>query len=354
MPSSPSLVALGKNPRVEAAFAAAHERHPEAVLARVIAERRGAWELATGERILRGEPSGRLRHEAAPGDLPAVGDWVACVPARDPGDEHATIHVVLPRTSVLRRGLAGGTTEAQIVATNVELVLVVSALDRDFNPRRFERYLVQITASGASPVIVLTKADACADADRLVSDARAVAGATEILVTSSVTGAGLAELRARIGEGTAALVGSSGVGKSSLTNALLGASTHLAVGATSADGRGRHTTTERGLFVLPGGGALVDTPGMRELRLFGDGEDLAGSFSDVETLAAECRFRDCGHEDEPDCRVREGLDEDRYHAYLKLKRELASFARRHDARARADGRKRHKVLARANRARDRS
>lgn len=298
---------------------------------------------------MRGEATGRLRHEAGPGELPTVGDWVACAPVGD----LAAIHAVLPRSSELRRGLAGGTTEAQLVAANVDVVMVVTALDRDFNVRRIERYLTQIAASGAVPLLVLTKADTCDDVARFRDAGRTVAGAGNVVVTSTVTGEGLRELRSMLAERTGALVGSSGVGKSSLTNALLGDAA-LAVGATGQDGRGRHTTTERGLFVLPpvdgASAVLIDTPGMRELRLFGEASDLTPVFADVTALAAACRFRDCAHQDEPGCRVREGLDEDRYRAYLKLKRELAVLEQRHDVRARADAKRLQKQRSRAARA----
>lgn len=344
-----SLHALGLTPSVESAF---HPFHAQGlVLGRVAAEHRGGYSVFLETSIVAAEILGRLRHASSSrDDLPAVGDWVAC--RSEPGASDAIIHAVLPRASALRRGLAGGTTEAQIVAANVDLVFLVSALDRDLNPRRIERYLAATSASGAEPIVVLTKADACVDRDAMVDDVRAAAGGARILVTSSVTGEGLAELRRSFaGDRTGALVGSSGVGKSSLANALLDANA-LATGDVSGDGRGRHTTTHRELVLLPTGGVLIDTPGMRELRLF-DEVDLEASFDDVAALALECRFRDCAHEDEPDCKVREALDEDRYRSYHKLKRELATLAVRKDARARAEQKKHFKALARSYRARDR-
>ncbi|CAN5781382.1 ribosome small subunit-dependent GTPase A [soil metagenome] len=299
---------------------------------------------------MRAELSGLLRHESARDDLPAVGDWVAF--RREVGD-HAIVHAVLPRSSALRRGLAGGTTEAQIVAANVDFVLLVMALDGDLNPRRLERYLTVVCSSGAEAIVVLTKADAAVQSDGFVAEVRAVTR-SPVIVTSSVTGDGIADVRALFeGHRTGVLVGSSGVGKSTLANALLEAPV-LATGATDGDGRGRHTTTSRELVLLSTGGILIDTPGMRELRLFGDEADLAQSFDDVAALALECRFRDCAHEDEPDCGVRGSLDEERYRSYHKLRRELATVAVRKDARALSEQKRNMKVLLRAHRERNKT
>lgn len=344
----PSLSALGFGPRIESAFHSIRTKNPGALPARVAIEHRGGYEVITARGAFPATLAGRLRH--ALDERLAVGDWVLCELHAD----RAIVVEVLPRTSVLRRGLAGGTTEAQIVCANVDVVFVVTALDRDLNPRRLERYLTAIEASGAAPAIVLTKADASVDRTEALEAVEAIAAPTQtpIHVTSSATGEGLDALRATFGDGaTGVLVGSSGVGKSSLVVALGGG--ERAISGLDATGRGRHTTTRRELVALPTGGVLVDTPGMRELRLFGDESDVDAAFADVEELARACRFRDCTHEREPDCAVRAELDAARYASYHKLRRELAALATRKDARAQAEQRRAIKVRSRAHRERER-
>jgi ribosome small subunit-dependent GTPase A len=275
---------------------------------------------------------------------PAVGDWVAL------RGELAV--AVLPRSSAFVRTMAGRTSEAQVVAANLDTVLVVDALTGHARLRRVERYLAVAWSSGATPVVVLTKADLCADVVAAVEEVREDALGVDVLPVSSVTGEGLAEVRALLGPGrTAAMVGPSGVGKSSLANALAG----RPVAGTREirdDGRGRHMTTARELHLLPGGGLLVDTPGMRELALYDDAEGVGAAYADVTELAAGCRFRDCPHRGEPGCAVAAAIDDGRldparFTSWRKLEAEAHRQLLRVDARARAAERARLRSLHRA-------
>jgi ribosome small subunit-dependent GTPase A len=264
---------------------------------------------------------------------PAVGDWVAV------RGELAV--AVLPRTSAFVRSVAGRTSAAQVVAANLDTVLVVDALSGEARLRRVERYLAVAWGSGATPVVVLTKADLCADVAALVDQVRDDALGVQVLAVSSVTGEGLDAVRTLLPAGrTGALVGPSGVGKSSLVNALAGEPIVGTGAVRESDGRGRHTTTARELHLLPGGGLLVDTPGMRELGLYDDGEGIDTAYADVASLAAGCRFRDCQHRTEPGCAVAAAIDDGRldparYNAWRKLQAEAHRQLLRVDARARA-------------------
>jgi ribosome small subunit-dependent GTPase A len=264
---------------------------------------------------------------------PAVGDWVAL------RGELAV--AVLPRTSAFVRTVAGRTSAAQVVAANLDLVFVVDALIGEARLRRVERYLAVAWSSGATPVVVLTKADLCEDVAAVVEQVREDALGVDVLAVSSVTGDGVDAVRALLPAGrTGAMVGPSGVGKSSLVNALAGGTLADTGGIRESDGRGRHTTTARELHVLPGGGLLVDTPGMRELALYDDGDGVDTAYADVSGLAAECRFRDCGHRSEPGCAVAAAIDDGRldparYNAWRKLQAEAHRQLLRVDARARA-------------------
>lgn len=347
-----SLAQLGLSASHRLAFATL--ARPSAVLGRVVAEHRGAHLVSTelGDRLA--EPTGRLRHHAASRlDLPAVGDWVALEAT---SDGRALVHAVLPRTSAFVRGVAGGVTEPQVVAANVDVVVVVCAAD-DVNPRRLDRTLALVRASGAEPVIAITKTDLhpLDEARR-----RALEGTTAVAVhaASGVTGEGLAALAAYfVGHRTLALVGASGAGKSTLVNRLLG-SERQATRALGVDGRGVHTTTHRELLVVPTGGLVIDTPGMRELRLWAAADGLDETFADVADLATRCRFADCAHEGEPGCAVRAALDDgslsfERFASWDKLQREEAAFAARKDARAASDARRLHRIRSRAIRAHER-
>jgi ribosome biogenesis GTPase len=281
-----------------------------------------------------------------------VGDWVAH--SNDPSAERAQIQAVLPRTSAMVRRAAGDQTVEQVIAANIDVLFLVSSLNADLNPQRLERYLTLAWESGASPVVVLTKADLCDDVDAAVALVEAVTFGVPTHVTSAPVGEGFDEVRAHLeGNRTGAAVGSSGVGKSTLINHLLG-DERLATRDIRSDGRGRHTTTHRELVVLPEGGCIIDTPGMRELQLWDAAEGLERAFEDVEELAAECRFNDCQHETEPGCAVRAAiaagtLERGRLDSYHKLQRELAFIQAKDDKRARSEARKRWAALDKASR-----
>ena len=298
-----------------------------------------------------GEIAGRLRHEALDReDLPVVGDWV--VIRRSPESDKVTIHAVLPRKSKFTRKVAGFRTEKQIVGSNIDTVFLVTSLNQDFNPRRVERYLIVAWESGARPIIVLSKSDLCDEVEERTREIKAVVGDVPIHAVSVVKREGLDELARYLKAGqTVAFLGSSGVGKSTLVNYLLGRE-HLRVQEIRRhDGRGVHTTTHRELIVLPQGGLVLDTPGMRELQLW-DGEGgLEIAFADIETVAAQCYFSDCRHQDEPRCAIREALaegaiDAARYESYEKLKKELTYLARKQDIRSAIVEKKKWKTLSR--------
>jgi ribosome biogenesis GTPase / thiamine phosphate phosphatase len=323
--------------------------------ARVAAQHRGAYVVYAegGERPA--EVAGRLRHAAATAaDLPAVGDWVAV--EDEPSASAATVRAVLERATVFSRKAAGEATSEQVVAANVDVVFVVSAFGEDLNLRRLERYLASGWESGAQPVIVLNKSDLAEDLAALVAEVEAVAFGVPVHVVSCVDGEGVEELEAYpIGGRTVALLGSSGVGKSSLLNCLLGRERQDVQGLRG-DGKGRHTTTYRELVPLPGGGLVLDTPGMRELGLWDAGEGLDETFADLVELAASCRFSDCAHDTEPGCAVRvaiaEGLlAEERLESYRKLQRELRHLELKADPRARSEARRERRRFARSLRKR---
>jgi ribosome biogenesis GTPase len=303
---------------------------------------RGRLTVLTEQGDRRVVPAASLYDSGSTG--PAVGDWVVLR-----GDLAVEI---LPRKSAFIRTSAGRTSAPQVVAANLDVVLVVDALTGDARLRRIERYLAVAWTSGATPVVVLTKADLCDDVAAAVEAVREDAVGVDVLTVSSVTGQGLAELRELLGPGrTAALVGPSGVGKSSLANALVGGTVATTRGIRD-DGRGRHTTTARELHQLPGGAFLIDTPGMRELALYDDGDGVDTAYADVAELAGGCRFRDCGHGGEPGCAVAAAIDDGRldparFLAWRKLQAEAHRQALRVDARARAEERARLRSFHRA-------
>ncbi|HEY0178698.1 MAG TPA: ribosome small subunit-dependent GTPase A [Dokdonella sp.] len=307
--------------------------------ARVVVQHRAGYELHDGARAFTAQPAPRfLKRGLEPSERPAVGDFVLVVPGTP-----AQIERVLPRRSVLARAAAGEQHRRQIIATNVDTVFVLSGLDADFNPARIERYLVLVEGSGARAVVVLTKADRCADTTARAAELRARVGAVEIVAVDAKSAASVAPLLAHLGPGdSAVLVGSSGAGKSTLTNTLFGEARQATGAVRARDGRGRHTTTHRALIMLPSGGCLIDTPGMRELKLTGDEALDRGGFADVEALAAECRFGDCTHRSEPGCAVQAALADGRlepahWQNYLKLRDELAAAGDSLEAQLRRRG-----------------
>ena len=277
---------------------------------------------------------------ADPAAGPCTGDWVV---VRAWPDHRHTLEHVLPRRTALVRSTAGRSSHGQVLCANVDLVAVVVALHPEPVPAKVERLMALAWESGATPLVVLTKADLVGDAELLAEDLAAVVPGARVLVTSTTTGEGLPELRALVGTGTLALVGASGHGKSSLTNALVGASV-LRTREIREDGRGRHTSVRRELACLPGGGAVVDTPGLRGVGLVDVDRGLARTFADVEALAAGCRFDDCAHGDEPGCAVTAAVAEGtlglrRFESWQRLQRELAWENRRQDARLRTERRR---------------
>jgi ribosome biogenesis GTPase len=327
----------------------AENLEPGLVPGRVAAVHRGAFDVWTAAGAVRSRLPGRLMHDGL--DV-GVGDWVGL------GD--GLVRTVLPRRSAIVRNAAGLATTAQTLAANVDVALVVSSLGPDLEPRRIERYLLTIWESGASPEIVLTKADRLDDPGPLVAEVEAVAVGVPVHVVSARTGQGCDVLRARIAAGTTAvLLGSSGVGKSTLVNRWLGDDVMATTETREDDDEGRHTTTHRQILVLPDGGLVIDTPGLRELQLWdASAEALDATFADVEELAASCRFGDCTHAHEPGCAVLAAVESgelasDRLQSWRKLQRELRAIAMRHDIRLRKEESRKWKLRAREGRARAR-
>ena len=331
-----TLKDLGWNDRLELQF----EPHRNAGLrpARVLREDRGRYRVHDGEERS-AEVSGRFRHDVADRtDFPAVGDWVA---VRAPeGDGPCTVAAVLPRASVFVRRAVGETTEAQVVAANIDTVFVMSGLDHDFNLRRIERYVAAAWESGAQPVVVLNKADLAEDIEGCVAQAELAAPGVPVVALSAREGSGLDALAPWLVPGASiALLGMSGVGKSTLVNVLLGEERLATNEVRDGDSRGRHTTTHRELVPLPGGAILIDTPGMRALGLWSGDDALEDTFPEIEALARDCRFGDCSHEREPGCAVvaaelAGGLDPGRLESWRKLQRELRWLAGKQDQRIR--------------------
>jgi ribosome biogenesis GTPase / thiamine phosphate phosphatase len=321
-----SLVRFGWDERWESEFEKLQE--PELFPARVAVEHRSAYLLYSEVGDVSGQTTGRLRFESEDDAerKPAVGDWVAVRVLE--GEERAVIVEVLPRRTKFVRKQAGVQTSAQVVAANVDVVFVVTDLDQDLNPRRIERYLTLGWESGAFPVVVLTKSDLCDDIEAALDTLTPVTQGIDVVIASAVAHEGIDDLRPYLAGGsrTVAFVGSSGVGKSSLINALAGTDVQE-IGDVRKDGKGRHTTTRRELILLPEGGVVLDTPGMRELQLWDASSGIEGTFDDITQLMSSCRFTDCSHTSEPGCAVltavRKGaLSIERLESYRKLQREL--------------------------------
>jgi ribosome biogenesis GTPase len=338
----PRLAALGWDARWDAVRSALalDDLGP----ARVAVQHRGGYVLYTADGETAAVVSGRLRHEIrAPAEFPVVGDWVLA------GD--GVIHGVLPRRTAFSRKVAWAATEEQIAAANVDVVFVVAALDAEPNLRRLERYLTVSYESGAMPVILLSKADLCADVDAALTAVTEIALATPVHAVSARTGDGLGVFDAYCRPGrTSVFLGPSGVGKTTLLNVLAG--TQRPTAAIREDGRGRHTTTHRELVLVDGRGIVIDTPGMRELQLWDAEAGLSAVFADVEALARACRFADCAHGTEPGCAIRAAmdggqLDAARYASYRKLEREEAFVTKKRDALALSEEKRQRRIFARS-------
>jgi len=304
----------------------------DSVVARIVEQHRSGYVIHDGVDIWPAKSLPRLRHRVEQASQrPCVGDW--CIAALRHGGEWM-IEELLPRFSTLERGAAGETQARQAIATNIDHVLIVTGMDRDFNLRRIERYLTLVSNSGARPSLILTKADRTEDFETLRADGWAIAPTTALYAINAKSAESCAELMASLLPGqTAVLIGSSGAGKSTLTNTLLGSEMQATGTIRESDGRGRHTTVSRALKPLPGGACLIDTPGLREIKLTGE-EDLAeAGFDDIEALAGDCRFRDCRHEKEPGCAVRAAMergevDPARLASWSKLGGEIARAGER--------------------------
>jgi ribosome biogenesis GTPase len=330
----------------DAGWAAAFEPHRAGGLvpARVAIEFNHIFRVYAEEGELQAQHSGRLLHRAeGRQELAGVGDWVAV--RKTVGETAATIEAVLPRRSKFSRKVAGELTEEQIVAANIDTVFLVMGLDGDYSPRRLERYMLMAHNSGASPVVLLNKSDVAEDLDHAIAEITASAAGVPVHAVSARTAHGLDAIEQYLGPGrTGALLGSSGVGKSTLINALMGGGLLKTQDVRASDSRGRHTTRHRQMIVLPGRGVLIDTPGMRELQLWTEPDSAAEAFDDIEALAAGCRFTDCRHRDEPKCAVKQAVEDgtvppERLVSYLKLQDEMKSLELRKDARAQIMGRR---------------
>jgi ribosome biogenesis GTPase len=344
---APGLRELGFDDAFEESFAPLVARG--LVPGRVIAGHARVLRVGTEEGETLAGVSGRLRHEArGPLGLPTVGDWVALRPA--PPGERAVVEALLPRRTAFVRRAPGDRSVAQVLASNVDTVFLVMGLDGDFNPRRLERALVLAWESGAQPVVLLNKTDLCEDLALRRAEIEAVAPGTPVLPIAAKPGEGLEALMSWLTPGrTVALLGSSGVGKSTLVNRLLGREKQKTREVRAADQRGRHTTTHRELISLPGGALLLDTPGLREIQLWSDGAGLDAAFDDVRGRSAACRFRDCGHRAEPGCAVRAAVEAgeiaaSRLESFHKLGAELRAAEIREDPLKRREEKSRWKAI----------
>lgn len=320
------------------------------VPARVAIEFNYLYRLYAESGEVQAQHAGRLRHEVQ--QLSAVGDWVALRPT--PGEATGTIEAILPRRSKFSRKVAGELTEEQIVAANIDTLFLVMGLDGDYNPRRLERYLLLAYEGGARPVVILNKADVAEHVSDDLDEIRTIAVGIPVYAISAKTRTGVEVIEQHLGAGqTGALLGSSGVGKSTLVNALLGEEVLPTREVRAHDSRGRHTTRHRHLIVLPQNrGLLIDTPGMRELQLWTSPDSARDSFEDIEALGASCHFTDCGHSTEPRCAVKQAVEDgtlapERLEGYLKLKDELQSLEARKTERGMIEAKRKFKGASKA-------
>ncbi|MDP8238932.1 MAG: ribosome small subunit-dependent GTPase A [Candidatus Hatepunaea meridiana] len=305
--------------------------------ARIARQNKHNYNVLCEKGALTAEVSGSFSYLAeASVDFPTVGDWVVINAIED--DNKAIIHKLLPRKNSFSRKAAGIETEAQVLASNIDTVFVVAGLDRDFNPRRIERYMTLIRNSGAEPVILLNKADLCSDPSARVSEIEKVAQDVPVYYLSATCDDDISQINNLIPTGkTGAMLGSSGTGKSTIINRLLGEDILATSETSGAVGKGRHTTTWRELILLPSGGIVIDTPGLREIQLWADEEDLSITFDDIEEIAAKCRFRNCKHKSEPGCAIIQAIEEEildyrRVQNYHKMKREIRFLEARKEQR----------------------
>ncbi len=343
-----SLDNLGFTDRERALFAGLDGE--DLVPARVIRADRGSALVATAHGLIRAEPSAKMRKNASTiAEMPAAGDWVAL--NTPPGHDVALVEHVLPRFSAFTRGDPGKAASGQVLAANVDTVFVLHSLAEAPHVRRIERELSLAWESGATPVVVLSKADLAPDRDAAIAAVKAVALGVDIHITSAATGEGVAALLC-YGEGhrTVALIGPSGAGKSTLINALVGADRQTTREVRVSDGRGRHTTVARELVPLPNGGVLIDTPGLRTVALWDAEDGITAAFSDIARIAQGCRFRDCSHTDEPGCAVLAAVESgelapDRLASWRNLLSETRASAARADAKLAAEERRRWKTIS---------
>jgi ribosome biogenesis GTPase / thiamine phosphate phosphatase len=348
------LTALGWDNAMAQAFAPWRDK-PDVTPGRVLIEFNYIYRVFIDTGEIDAVLAGRVKHRASSrGDLPAVGDWV--VVRKRPDEDRGAIVAVLPRRSRFSRRMAGQVTDEQVVAANADVVFIVMGLDADFSVRRLERYLLMARESGAAPVVLLTKPDLCDDIASRVAEVVAAAGDVPVHVLNPKRNEGLGQVAQYVTEArTGALLGSSGVGKSTITNRLVGSDVQRTRDVRESDSKGRHTTTHRELVRLPGGGLIIDTPGMRELQLWDATHAVSETFDDIEALASECHFTNCRHRDEPRCAVKAAVESarlsaSRHESYLKLQDELSHLARQQDERAQLEEKRRGRIGAKALRA----
>ncbi len=342
-----NLKDLGWNPYFEKRLSEKNRQNSEP--ARVTEELKGFYRLCARNGEFLAQVAGKVRfHASGRGDFPAVGDWVA-IETR-PEEDRATIQFILPRRTKLSRKAARRAIDEQVLAANVDTVFIVAALNQELNLRRIERYIALVWESGARPVVLLNKSDLCVDVSPVATEVQCAAPGVAVHALSGVTGAGLAALACYLAPGqTAAFIGSSGVGKSTLINALLGTASQAVKPVREGDDRGRHTTTSRQLFLLPAGGIVIDTPGMRELQLWDAEDGLPQAFDDIERLVPLCKFRDCRHQSEPECAVQRAIDDGdldpkRLANYRKLQAEIRFIEGKRDLEVALEAKKRSRRL----------